>query len=352
MPKFKCLVTGACGFIGSHMVELLAEHGHEVIATDVQSTINAQEPIKKECVLTTQKMAQKLIPCDITSQKEVEKLPLDVDYVFHVASVFSYSAPWEVLYKVNVQGTVNLLEAIRKNQGVKRFVLWGAGGVYGEPKPEYTPFTEETPPDPPNNYQRAKWFQEFTTMLYGKKHGIKYTILRPTTVYGIRQFYGGVDFLKTGYKAGMLGLPANMNTHVPFVHVRDVCNMALYLAQKQEAENEIYNSNDDSRMTMIEVMRFIAAIYGKPFMVLPPVPVGAIKDILLFIADIDAYVSQKVLKKGKGLLEKDQLGMMNLDFLYSNEKLKATGYKFLYPDPKEGLIEASKWYKEGRYFDM
>lgn len=351
MPKFKCLVTGACGFIGSHMVELLAENGHEVVATDVQLAINAQEPIRKECVLTAQKMASMLIPCDITSKKEVERLPLDVDYVFHVASVFSYSAPWEILYRVNVEGTINLLEAIRRHQGVKRFILWGAGGVYGEPRPEYTPFTEETPPDPPNNYQRAKWFQEFTTMQYGKKYGIKYTILRPTTVYGTRQSYGGVDFLKTGHKTAVLGLPANMNTHVPFVHVRDVCNMALYLAQRQDAENEIYNSNDDSRMTLIEVMRFVAAIYGKPFLLLPPLPMGTIKDILLVVADLEAFLTQKVLKK-RGLLERDQIGMMNLDFLYSNEKLKATGYKFLYPDPKEGLIEAMNWYREGRYFDM
>lgn len=343
MSKYKkILITGAGGFIGSHVAEAAREKGIGVRATDLGSTLDTDHPVRKYNVLATKKAADEVLPGDITNREDVKKMVQGVDAIIHVASVFSYTTPWEVLYNVNVGGTKNLLEAASA-EGIKKVVVIGAGGVYGMPGEKS--FSEDDPPDPPNNYLKSKWFEEWLVMNSAKRLGYKYSILRPTTVYGPRQSYGGVQILEMGAFNKVVSVPSNFTARVPFIHVKDVAGAAVHVLDANKTSNEIFNVNDDSRYSTIEVMRIVAAAFNRPFMLLPPIPISPVRDIMRFIAGLDKLIAKKTGKKLTNL-EKDMLGFFGKDFVYTNDKLKGTGYKFLYPDPKQGILDTIKWYKE------
>lgn len=341
--KGRCVVTGACGFIGSHMVELLADSGFEVVATDLQSALDANSGIAKYNVEVVKTKAKEIVPADISEPNALDKIVEGADYVFHVASVFSYSATWEVLEKVNVKGMRNLIDSIAKlDKKPQRLVVWGAGGVYGKPKPDRIPFREDMAPDPPNNYLRSKWFQEFLVMEHCPRLGIPYTIIRPTTVFGTRQIYGFPEILKNAYHSAIVMVPANFTGRIPFVSVEDVVNSALFLAQTESAKDQVFNVNDDSQMTTVDLFRFFAAVFGKPFVKLPAIPIPPIQSALKIAADIIGVVAKR--KGMKPIIERDTVEYLGADFVYSNEKLKSVGYKFIYPDPKVPLVKMAQWY--------
>jgi nucleoside-diphosphate-sugar epimerase len=344
MSKPRSLVTGACGFIGSHMVEVLAEAGHEIIATDLQSAWNTTDDKKKVSVDAVKATGAAFIPSNMTKPETLEALPDDVDTIFHVASVFSYGAPWKVLYDVNVKGTMSFVQIAMKNRHLKRFVLWAAGGVYGLPDRQEIPFREDvTMPDPGNNYLRSKWQQEYYVIQCGKKFGLPYTTIRPTTVYGPRGYYGGGQMLMGLASMPVLFCPSNFKGRIPFIHVKDVARAALHLSTHDKAVMEIFNVNDDSQMTTKEFFRFMADLRGRKCITIPPVPVTLVKKLAKAAGGIESFITADLLKIGP-FLEVDGVDYLNGDFVYSNEKLKGTGFQFLYPDPRPGIQESIQWF--------
>ncbi|PIU69015.1 MAG: hypothetical protein COS84_00230, partial [Armatimonadetes bacterium CG07_land_8_20_14_0_80_40_9] len=133
MRENLCLVTGACGFNGSYMVELLLEKGYKVRATDLEGTERGiyEDLVKREGV--------EFVPSDLTKKETLKEVVKDVEYVFHPAAVFDYAAKWELMERVNVFGTRNLCEVLMEEGKVKKFVVWSSAAVYGIPKPELLP---------------------------------------------------------------------------------------------------------------------------------------------------------------------------------------------------------------------
>lgn len=344
MKKPKSLVTGACGFIGSHTVEVLIEAGHEVIATDIESALETTDEKKKISVDAVRRSGAALMPSDVTRMSTLEKLPADVDYIFHVASIFSYGAPWKALQRVNVKGTMNLVEVAKKCKNLKRFVLWGAGGVYGLPERQEIPFREDVSmPDPGNNYLRSKSQQEQFIMQCGKKMGLPYSIIRPTTVYGPRGYYGGGQMLIGIATLPVVAAPKNFTGRIPFIHVRDVARAAVHLALYDKAVMEVYNVNDDSQMSTKEFFKFMADLRGKRFFLLPSINHMAIRKIARTVGSIESFITGDLLRIGP-FMETDSVDYLNGDFVYSNEKLKSTGFEFHYPDPRPGIQETVEWF--------
>ena len=222
----RSLVTGACGFIGSHIVEVLAESGHEVIAADHPAAWEGDSYKTARYPGLIKRLAKETHVIDLAEPATLAPLPVDVDYMFHVASVFNYTAGWELLYKVNVKGTEALYAHYRDSK-LKRWLQVGAGGVYGLPSErKVAEFTEELAPLPRNNYLKSKWQQEFFIMEMGRTEKLPYTIIRPTSVYGPRGGYGARQML-TAFDGGpVVAIPANFNGHAPFIHVHDLARAA------------------------------------------------------------------------------------------------------------------------------
>jgi nucleoside-diphosphate-sugar epimerase len=345
MDKPLCLVTGSCGFMGTHMVELLKERGYKVRATDLPSAYPDDDRKRGLFPSVVQKAGAEFIGADLTDAAMIKPLVKDAEIIFHIAGLFKYSATWEALEAVNVGGTKNLLDAALAEGKLKRFIMWGAGGVYGIPTPDMLPLKEDMITNPPNNYLKSKDLAEKLVMEVCEKNKIPYAILRPTTVYGPRAVYGGGQLVMSMAKMNPAMAPANFTARVPFIHVRDVVGAALHLAEHQGKIKGPYNINDDSQMTQIDLIRYFAQMMGHLFVKLPPIPVEFIRAGVGKVAGVVEHLARDVLHVASPI-EADTIEYLNRDFTYSNDKLKSTGYEFVYPDPHHGLRDTVQWYRD------
>jgi nucleoside-diphosphate-sugar epimerase len=328
------------------MVEVLHEAGHRIRATDLPGSYDQDDLRSGRFPSVLKKLNVKFIAADITKPETLNHLMDGVDYLFHIAAIFSYSAPWELLYRVNVEGTRHLLELVKQTPTFKKLMLWSAGGVYRSPKgPGDLPFREDSPIEPTNNYLKSKWGQECLVRDVCRANGIRYSVMRPTGVYGHRAIYGVAHMIREVMKPKKLMLPKNFTFRIPTVHVRDVCRAALYLAEHPETDGEAYNLNDDSQTSTVQYFAMMARLTGKPFKVLPPVPIRLAKAFIYLSAALGAL--RKKLIGGKlPRYEKDSVPYIFSDFVFSNEKLKKAGFQFQYPDFEKGLKETLPWYRE------
>jgi UDP-glucose 4-epimerase len=158
LSNSKVLVTGNNGFIGTFLVKSLREIGAQVEGVDLKSGF------------------------DITDWGQIEKLE-KAEIVYHLAAVmyipFALKNP-RIVYKVNVGGTLNILEYCRINDISK--LVFASSYVYGQP--EYLPVDESHPVKPTNPYARSKVMGEELCRGYSEDHGLNCVILRPFNVYG------------------------------------------------------------------------------------------------------------------------------------------------------------------------
>ncbi len=344
--KPKSLVTGSTGFMGTRMVEILHQAGHDILATDLAWCYEKDDKKRGRFPSVLKELGVKFIASNMTDSASLKDLVKDVDYVFHIAAIFNYTAPYELLYKVNVEGTRHLCEYLLLSKKLKRLVLWGAGGVYGFVKKKDLPITEDMPHNPPNDYLRSKSEQEKLVMEMGANKGLPYSIIRPTTVYGPRAVYGGGQLVMMAATQKVSVMPMNFKFRIPFVHVDDVCRAALHLATNDKAKNEAYNLNDDSQMTYIDYFKYMAELRGNKFVLLPfPVFPELIKPLAIPAVKLFQSIHRK-LSELPAPIEAPSLEFLGRDFTYSNQKLKDTGYKFVYPDARDGLKDTVIWYEK------
>ncbi|HNQ77850.1 MAG TPA: SDR family NAD(P)-dependent oxidoreductase [Acidobacteriota bacterium] len=181
----KVLVTGADGFIGSHLVEGLVTAGADVKAFcfyNSQGSWGWLDHSKKEVLKNTE-----FILGDIRDKGFAEKALKGVDVVFHLAALiaipYSYSAP-ESFVDTNVKGTLNILEASLKN-GVKRIVHTSTSEVYGTP--DAVPITEEHKLKGQSPYSASKIAADKLCEAFHCSFGLPVVTLRPFNTYGPRQ---------------------------------------------------------------------------------------------------------------------------------------------------------------------
>ncbi|PAK52019.1 NAD-dependent epimerase/dehydratase family protein [Paenibacillus sp. 7541] len=178
----KALVTGGAGFIGSHLVDLLINEGHEVTVIDNLITGN-KENINSNA---------RFIFMDVCSPDlETVFTEHGPDCVFHLAAQASVGESIKDPIKdseINIKGLINVLENCKKNN-VKKIIFSSTAAVYGTPMS--LPITEEHITDPISFYGVSKLAAEMYIKTYNILYGIDYTILRYANVYGPRQNYNG-----------------------------------------------------------------------------------------------------------------------------------------------------------------
>lgn len=338
------LVTGACGFVGSHMCEVLQEQGYTVRATDLESVYNTTGPERGRYPSAIKKLGVEFIPSDLTKKETLKPVVKDVDVVFHPAAIFDYWASYELLKRVNVDGTQNLCEALHEEGKAKRLVNWSTTGVY-KMSVEPVVINEEFPKDSPVLYCKSKWEQEMTVDAFCKNNSLSYTTIRPAPVYGPRNVYGVAQLILPLPKIPVVSLPKCLTNAMPFIHARDLCRAALFLSEKEEARNQAYNVSDDTKMTQIEFFQYLAQLLGKRFIGLPWIPMSHIKFWAGITASLLDVVSRRITHK-RPLLEKETIPFFGVDFVFDNTKLKNLGFEFKYPDARAGIKETVEWYKK------
>ncbi|MEW5944995.1 MAG: NAD(P)-dependent oxidoreductase [bacterium] len=329
MGKF--LVTGACGFTGSHAVDVLVEKGEEVRATDLAGS--DRDFLRK---------GVEFIPADLTSGKGLDKIVEDVEVVIHTAAIFSFSATWTMLKAVNVEGTENLCRAA-VDAGVARIMSYSSLSVYGPFRSSSVPITEDHPRRPDTLYGRSKDQQDETLEKFHRDHGLGYTIIRPGVVYGERNTYGAADMIFLIHRSFIVPVPYNFDFVMPLVHARDVGAAAYHLCRRADAAGEEYHVVAPIKMQVKNYITFLAAIFGKP-----TVPVFIPKRFAVAAgnaaADLATLISRRVTHQ-KPFIEKDTVEYVTKNYDVSAEKLLATGFEFEYPDTRKGTIQTIEWYR-------
>lgn len=334
----KYLVTGACGFTGSHVCDILAERGLPFRATDLDTADRQWLPEGAE-----------FIPADITDTESIKPLLEGIDIVLHPAAVFDWSASEELLQAVNVGGMENICQAA-KESGVKRVVSWSTSGVYGIQKFDKLPITEDYPCKPIDKYSLSKYRQDQIAVRYAKEEGLGTTIIRPGIVYGPRSMYGAMQIFDALSMAPVVPIPENFTFKLGTVHVRDIAAAAIFVASKEEAIGEIYGVVDDSDVTMRDFFRMIAAVLGKPTIpIYVPPRLARISGLLA--ADISEFIARNITNT-KPLLEKDPIRFFPISLDVSNQKIRELGYEFQYSDVRRGIIETIDFMRDEGMLDV
>ncbi len=302
------LVTGAAGFMGSHVVEHLAGLGVRVRAT--------ARPGKDTAFFD--RLGVEFVGADLTMPETLPHLfKGPVDRVFHLGAICNFSTPYEKLKPTNVDG-VDRITGEALNCGVKCFVHVTSTSVYGY----YTgrPFTEDSPRNPADAYGRSK--RDGEDVVFGRLvEGLPAIIVRPCVVYGPRCNDGAGKVFSRPTK--ITAVPGHGRQLLSNVRAEDVAAAIEHLSHLEEAVGQVYNIADDSNPTLEEALTLAAETFSTK----PPrlhLPLWLVKAM----ARMDGFVSGF---RGKiPDIEYDAVKHLYNDYVVDNAKLKKTGFQYKY----------------------
>ncbi|MEE2821226.1 MAG: NAD-dependent 4,6-dehydratase LegB [Pseudomonadota bacterium] len=257
----KVFVTGADGFIGSHLVEALVASGASVVAFVYYNSFNSWGWLDSLSSASVEKI--EIIAGDIRDPYAVAAAMDGCDIVFHLAALiaipFSYNSP-DTYVDTNIKGTLNVLQAARR-QPVSRILVTSTSEVYGTAK--YVPIDEKHPFQGQSPYSASKIGADRLAESFYRSFGLPVTIVRPFNTYGprqsaraviptlIMQFLEKVDCLKVG----------DLRPTRDFNYVEDTVSGFLALAASDQTIGEEVNIASCSELSVQAVVELLAQIF-------------------------------------------------------------------------------------------
>ena len=253
------LITGGTGLLGGHIVERLAQQGHQVRAI-VRKTSNIEH-------LKTTKA--EIVYGDVEDYDSLVSAAKGMDVVIHAAArVLPGWGQWKDFESCIVEGTENVLKASIAS-GVKKFVYVSSGTVVGsaaigveKPADECAPYLNTEKPSREMFYDCAKARAEQTVLNYHKQGKINATVVRPCMVYGPRcrlltdRIYRYVKMFPV--------LPGNALAKTALVHVHDVADCVILAAINDKSGGQVYNISPEGVVTYRDFVNAMARAAGKP----------------------------------------------------------------------------------------
>ena len=258
MPK--SLVTGAAGFIGSHVCDELLKMGHKVVAMDDLSG-GFLENVPRRCRFVKGRVENKPLVSRLFRQHKF-------DYVFHLAAYAAEGLSHFIKtfnYTNNLIGSVNLINAAVNTGTVKCFVFTSSIAVYGR---NQLPMTEELTPQPEDPYGIAKYAVELDLKQAHEMFGLNHVIFRPHNVYGERQNLSDpyrnvigifMNRIRNGQPMTVFGDGKQTRA---FSYISDVAPIIARSIERREAYNQIFNVGADRPYSVIDLARSVATHMG------------------------------------------------------------------------------------------
>ena len=253
------LVTGAAGFIGSHVCRCLLHQGHRVIALDdLSGGFRDHLPNGAEFVQGS-----------VTDEALVQKLfaEHEFDYVFHLAAYAAEGLSHFIKrfnYTNNLLGSINLINAA-VNHDVKCFVFTSSIAVYGR---NQLPMTEELVPQPEDPYGIAKYAVELDLREAHEMFGLNSVIFRPHNVYGENQNIGdryrnviGI-FMNQVLQGQPMTIFGDGKQTRAFSYIDDVAPVIAASIERPECYNQVFNVGADKPYTVLEVAQAVGQAMG------------------------------------------------------------------------------------------
>jgi len=336
-PLSTILVTGGCGFIGTNLVKYLSNKGYRVRILDNLSTpsrkfLNQESPVTSPLpsqAVDSELSSTDLVVGDIRDYQAVKKVTEGVGAVVHLAAhtsvVESVEKPKED-WDINVNGTLNLMEACRCN-GVDSFIFASSNAVVGEQAP---PIDETKIPRPLSPYGASKLAGEALCSTYYHSFGLKTVSLRFSNCYGpFSEHKSGVisRFMEGARKGEPLVIYGDGNQTRDFVHVDDICqaiHLSLIIAQPPKLSQQTLSTQE-------------TPLWGDVFQIGSGVEtsINQLTELIKAMTDFQLPIVHK--PKRKGEIERN----------YSDIAKAKTALAF---EPKvglrEGLSRLQEWYME------
>ena len=288
----RCLVTGAAGFIGSHLSEALVEGGNSVLGIDCFTDYYPKRAKVANLSKLRKMKGFRLVEMDLSSGK-IPPLLNDVEYVFHLAAQPGVRASWGTSFshyvKDNVVATQRLLEAL-KGVPIKKMIYASSSSIYGDS--ERFPTPEETTPRPVSPYGATKLDGESLCHVYLRNHSIPVVVLRYFTVYGPRQrpdmaFHTFISRIARGQGIAVYG---DGEQRRDFTFVGDT--VAATVLASEAKPGSVYNVGGGSSTSLNQVILTIESILRKKARIKRlPSALGDVKDTSADIARIRADLS-------------------------------------------------------------
>ncbi|MDA9244113.1 NAD-dependent 4,6-dehydratase LegB [Amylibacter sp.] len=251
----RALVTGADGFIGSHLTEMLVAKGYKVKALSQYNSFNNWGWLE----YVNCKEQIEVLTGDIRDPLYCKHITKDVDMIFHLAALiaipYSYIAP-DSYVDTNIKGTLNICQAAREN-GVTRVIHTSTSEVYGTAK--YVPIDENHPLQAQSPYSATKIAADAMAMSFYHSFKLPVTIARPFNTYGPRQSARAViptiiTQIATGKKVIKLG---DVTPTRDFNYVEDTCRGFIMLAETEATIGETINIGSNTEISIEDTLQLI-----------------------------------------------------------------------------------------------
>jgi len=251
----KVLITGADGFIGSHLVEMLVSKGATVYALSQYNSFNNWGWLENlDCTYKVN-----ILTGDIRDPHYCKKITQDLDVIFHLASLiaipYSYVAP-DSYVDTNIKGALNICQAAHENGGI-RVIHTSTSEVYGTA--QYVPIDERHPLNAQSPYSASKIAADAMAISFFNSFDLPVTIARPFNTYGPRQSARAViptiiTQIASGVKEIKLG---DVSPTRDFNYVTDTCNGLISIAESDKTVGETINIGSNSEISIGETLNLI-----------------------------------------------------------------------------------------------
>lgn len=256
----KCLVLGANGFIGSHLVDVLVEKGHSVRCFDRYSS---------DDTFRQKNTPVEIYKGDFLDVKSLESALKDIEYVFHFISTTNpFTAENDPLTDIetNVKMSVKLFQLCASSSSVKKVVFASTGGsIYGDVDSN-EPLSEGVSPQPVSPYAIGKLSIENYLRYFQRKHGLDYRVLRISNPYGPRQNTSSGQgvisiFLEAVHKKQPITVFGDGSMVRDYIYITDAANMIVEGFEKS-TDNSVYNLGSGKGYTVNEIVKTIEDVTG------------------------------------------------------------------------------------------
>lgn len=296
------LVTGAAGFIGSHLVEQLLAEGNTVVAFDVP---DAPMPASwRERV--------RIVHGDVANPDDVRVAMQGIGTVFHTAAIVSDWAPRTAYERVTLQGSRYVFEAAVRNH--TRVLLLSSGSVYGDKIGRVELREDEPLGRPVGIYGEYKQKQENLAWEFHRARGMALTVVRPFKVFGP----GSKVWVHEVAKNLLAGKPTLINGgnfNTALIYIDNLVDILLLAAALPHAQGRCYNGYDGTRITLRQYLTDLARIIGAP-------PPKTMPRWLAYALAMTLEPTWKILhKSSRPLLTRDSLRILSSDYRVSTDRV-------------------------------
>ncbi len=261
--KKEVLVTGAEGFIGSHLVEELIKRGAKIRAFVLYNSFNSWgwlEDIPKSSLKKVE-----IFLGDIRDPNSVRKALKGIDVVYHLAALigipFSYVSQ-DSYIDTNIKGTLNVLQAARESK-VEKVVHTSTSEVYGTA--QYVPIDEKHPINPQSPYAATKVSADYLALSFFKSFNLPVTILRPFNTFGPRQSARAIIttiIIQILSGKGTINL-GNVNTTRDFNYVKNTVDAFMRLTESHNTEGNVYNIGTGREISIRELVNTVSKVLDR-----------------------------------------------------------------------------------------